>query len=193
MHNIKLISLLSIACLFTIGLSGCTVTDHSAAKPLPDLTFNYLTPFAVNNGATRITQSFQAGEMTRNTAPEFGQSPAFLLKRYANQRFVTTGAPQTFVFDIKKARLTKATSNTDALNFMVGLSMDIYKVEVLLELSLLQFNGRKAQPHTIYYEQKLTLSSNVNLKEREYAQFEFYEKMITDIDRAVSDIVQNKL
>lgn len=193
MHNFKILPLIIISCIFGVGISGCTITDHSAAKPLPDLTFDYLTPLAVNNGATRITQSFQAGEMTRKTTPEFGQSPALLLKRYANQRFITTGAPQTFVFNIKKARLTKTTSNTDALNFMIGLSIDVYTVEIFLELSLLQSNNQKAQPHTIYYEQKLTVSSNVTLEEREYAQFQFYEKMITDIDRAVTDIVQNKL
>ncbi len=193
MHKFKILPLFVIVLLLSVGIAGCTTADYSTAKPLPSLTFNHLNPYSVNSGATRITQSFQSGDMTRQTSLEFGKSPASLLKQYANQRFITSGAPQTFVFNIKKAKLSKTSSNTDALNFMVGLSLDVYKMEILLELSLLHPNGKKAQPHNVYYEQKLTLSSNVTLKEREYAQFEFYEKMITDIDRAVSDIIQNKL
>jgi len=184
--------------LFLMGVfvSSCTVLDHSGAKPLPDLTFSHLNPFIVKGGATRITQTFTPDEMTRIVSGEFVESPAFMLRRYANKRFVIEGQnalPTTFVFNIQKASLSKNTSNTDPLNFMIGLSQDTYKLVVFLELAQVQPNGQQSAPHTIFYEQDLIVSSNVSLEEREIAQFKFYERMITDIDRAVSDIVLNKL
>lgn len=185
-----------LACAMACTLLGCTVIDHTGAKPLPDLTFNHLKAYSIKGGSTRITQSFKPDEMTRRVSNEFGQSPAFLLKRYANDRFVVDGQnnlPTTFVFNIKTAKLTKNTSDTDPLNFMIGISIDTYNLEVLLELSLMQADGQQAAPHTIYYEQKLVVSSNVTLEEREFAQFEFYERMMSDIDRAISDIIMNKL
>jgi len=100
---------------------------------------------------------------------------------------------KTFRFNIKNAQIRKSSGATDGLSFMTGLSEDQYMLEVFLELSKILDDGSQAAPHTVFYKQVLTMSSNNSIHDKELGFFKFYEDMMVDIDRAVSDIVQNKL
>jgi len=181
--------IMTSACLMV----SCTLKDHSDIKPVPSLNFDYLEPYNVDNGRATITQTFTPDLMTMKVTKEFGESPADLVRRYAQSRFETNAPRQSLVINIKEASLSKITSLTDPLMFMTGLSKDIYVLKIFLELFPVSMEGNKTNPHTVYYEQQLTMSENVTLAARENAQFEFYEKTINDIDKAISDIVLNKL
>lgn len=186
----RFLFLLFVACL----VSSCTLMDHSGAKPAPSLMFDHLQPYSANDRTVMITQSFTPDEMTLAVTKEFGESPAHLISRYAQSRFVTnsTATKNGMIFNIKEASLSKQTRETDPLLFMTGSTLDKYKMKIFLELFPVLADGKKSNPFTLYYEQELKLSENVSLADREYAQFEFYEKMINDIDKAVTDIMLNK-
>ncbi|MEM7618232.1 MAG: hypothetical protein AAF244_02495, partial [Pseudomonadota bacterium] len=185
--NFKLVFVIVMSCF----VSSCTLMDHSGVKPTPSLMFDHLQPYSANGRTVMVTQSFTPDKMTLAVTKEFGESPAHLVSRYAQSRFVTNSVITNsgMIFNIKEASLTKQTRETDPLLFMTGSTLDKYKMKVFLELFPVLADGKKADPFTLYYEQELKLSENVSLADREYAQFEFYEKMINDIDQAVSNIM----
>ncbi|MEM6811750.1 MAG: hypothetical protein AAF549_04705 [Pseudomonadota bacterium] len=174
-------------------LAGCTSPLDPKAKPVPQINFSHLEALSVRNGFVQIQQSFIEDDQTRLVSREFQASPAAFLQNYAANRFKTNGSPVRLVFDIEKAALSKVTEQINALSFMMGAETDIYKLDVFINLFPVDTGGRQTEPFTIFYQRKLVLSSNVSLAERDYRRFEFFEKMINDIDRAVNDIVTTKL
>ena len=185
-HRLKTAICLS----FCLLLLGCGSTQKPMGLPLPDLTYSNLNPYSVFGGSVTVVESHKQRKFKSD---RFVMSPSLLLKRYADNRFYTSGEPRTMIFDIKRATITHATKESGLVGYFVGADKDIYHLDVSIVMSVVRPDGTLNKPFTIAMERKLEVSQGASIAEREFAQFEFLEKAMTDIDRAVTDIVIHKL
>lgn len=177
----------------TIFLIGCSYDSHPMGKPLPRLSYDNLNPYAIHGGSVRVQQSFHPDPQTIKLATEFPIAPDALIQRYANRRFVTEGAPPKLIFDIQKATLSKVADEDNLVGFLSGAAEDYYKLDIFITMTPIRADGQQVDPFTIKLRRQLLVPQNASLAEREFRQFEMLEKAILDIDRTVSDMVQNKM
>ncbi len=179
-----------IALLF---LMGCSYSEHPMGKPLPNLSYENLNPYSIHGGSVVIQQSFVPDEQTKRLSAELPVAPDKLIRRYANRRFVTAGLPTKLIFDIQNATLTKAADEENIVGFLSGAAEDYYKLSIFITMTPVRADGQRAAPFTIKLNRQLVVPQNTSLAEREFRQFELLEKTLSDIDRTVSDMVQNKM
>lgn len=182
---------LCICLSLCLWVSACGSTDTPMGKPLPELTYSNLNPYSVRGGSIIVRESHKEKQLHQTS--DFVIPPGELLKRYADNRFYTEGVPQRMVFDIRKAKVEHKTKETGMMGFVSGSDKDLYYLDILIVMSLLKPDGSLNKPYTISVQRKLEVSQNASIAQREFAQFEFLEKAMTDIDRAVTDIVIEKL
>lgn len=183
----------NILFIIVLMLSGCSSHPEPMGKPLPTLNFAHLTPYQVDGGGVMLSKEGQSP----STVDGLSESPDQLLWRYAQSRFDTRAAPTRLSFHIQTASYTKQKPSAgglpDAIGFWTGGAKDVYRLDILTRLSPIDNNGRKSSPFTVALKRDLFLPHNLSLAEREFREFEFFEKALHDIDRAVTDIVTNQL
>jgi hypothetical protein len=160
-------------------------------KPLPSLTYSNLNPYSVFGGSVIVRESYK--DRGGKSYMDFVVQPSNLLRDYAYSRFYTTGQPQRMVFDIRHANVTHKTEEGGMAGFFSGADKDVYNLDILIAMSVIKPDGRFTNPFTITIDRQLEVPQNASVAEREYQQFRFMEKTMHDIDRAVSEIVVNKL
>jgi len=185
-----LFSLLLSALLF---LGGCSHSPQPLGKPLPQLSYDNLNPYTIHGGSVRVQQSFSPDNEQQILVEEFPIAPDRLIQRYANRRFVTTGALEKLIFDIKDASIVKISDEENMVGFLSGAATDYYKFNILITMTPVRADGLRVGPFTIKFSRDLSIPQNASLAEREFRQFEMLEKSIQAIDRAVTDMVQNKM
>ena len=172
-------------------ISACGSIDAPMGKPLPELTYSNLNPYSVFGGSVIIREGYKEKQLHQNV--DFVMPPGDLLGKYARNRFYTEGVPQKMVFDIRKAKVEHKTQDSGMMGFISGADKDLYYLDILLVMSVLKSDGSLNKPYTISVQRKLEVPQNASIAEREFAQFEFLEKAMSDIDRAVTEIVVEKL
>lgn len=193
LKNYKKTAFLALSiCLF----SACSHNAQPAGKPLPQMTYAHLNAYSIHGGAVRIQQSFVADEQTKKLASEFPIAPDRLIQKYANKRFVTsgtTGMLEKLVFDIQNASLKKVEDEANLVGFLSGSAEDVYQLTVLIAMTPVRADGQRAAPFTVHLQRQIGISQNASLAEREFRQFEMLENAITEIDNAVTNLVQNQM
>lgn len=176
--------------VISLFLTACGSVDKPMGKPLPQLTYSNLNPYSVYGGSVEIRESYrQVGGKNAH----FVMAPEKLLKDYAINRFYTTGQPRTMVFDIQKASITESVKDSGMMGFVTGADKDVYDLNILIAMHVIRRDGTLQDPFTIALNRQLDVSQNASIAEREIEQFEFLEKAMTDIDKAVTDIVVKRL
>ena len=191
----KFYSFLLASCLL---LMACSHNARPIGKPLPQLSFEHLKPYAIQGGAVRIQQSFVEHPQSKALSAKFPIAPDKLLQRYAAKRFVTRqtaqqGAQERLVFDIKDASVSKINDPEGLISFFAGTAVDYYTLNMLVAMTPIRRDGQRAAPFTVKFNRRLSLPHNLSLAEREFRQFEFLEKAISDIDQSITQIVQHKM
>lgn len=179
--------------IFCFCLVSCTSTPHPLGKPLPALSFDYLEPYLVHGGSVRIEQSFVPNRQNQILAGQMVEAPEKILMRYAQSRFNTEAGDHRLVFDLKNASLVKNSDHNNMADFFLGRAEDHYTLDLFIVMTPIRADGHRAAPFTIRLKRNLTFSQNVSVAEREFRQFEFFEKMITDIDTQVTHLVKHKM
>jgi hypothetical protein len=175
-------------------LVACSHHPSPRGKPLPDLNYDYLNPYLVFDGRVDVRQSFKADDHTAQAVKNFVIAPDKLLQRYGLNRFVVKGSlPVRMVFDLRRATLRQRFVEKNPVGFLTGANAEFYTLDILIALSEVTPTGQKKAPYTISLIRELRLAENLSLSEREFRQFEFLEKVMRDIDRAVNDILKNKM
>lgn len=177
--------------IFTIG--GCMYSTEPLGKPLPNLSYDNLTPYVVGGGATQIRQSFIPDKQTIELSKHFPIAPDKLIQRYARKRFLTNGSPVKLDFDIRKASLRKVADADNIVGFLSGAAEDYYKLDILIAMTPIRHDGQKVEPFTIKLHREMFVPQNASLAEREMRQFELLEKAIQQIDMKLSDMVLNHM
>lgn len=172
---------------------ACTHNPHPLGKPLPNLTYDNLTPYNIQGGSVIIKQSFQPTPKMQEIANKFPVAPDILIKRYASKRFVTTGVPAKLIFDIQNAALRKISDEDNLVGFLSGASEDAYELNIMVAMTPIRQDGQQAKPFTIKVTRHIYMQQNSSLAEREFRQFEMLEKAIKKMDETVTDMVQNKM
>lgn len=116
-------------------------------------------------------------------------APDVLLKHYVYSRFTTDQKPFNLIFDIRKVELKKAEKEVGVLGYVSGQDKDIYTLNLFITMSFIK-SSKALSPYTIALDRDLELPHNISLAEKEFRQFEFLEKAMSDLDKAVTDIVQ---
>ena len=187
----QIILKLSLCLSLSLCIAACSSVDTPMGKPLPELTYSNLNPYSVFGGSVLVRESHKENAVAQTQ--NFVIAPDALLHRYAMNRFFTEGGPQKMVFDIRKASVKHDVKETGVMGFVSGSDKDIYYLDILIAMSVVKLDGSLNKPYTITIQRELEVSQNASIAEREFAQFEFLEKAMTDIDRAVTEIVTNKL
>ena len=190
MQNYKKTACLALSiCL----VSACSHNAHPAGKPLPQITYEHLNPYTIHGGGVRIQQSFIADKQTKILADQFPVAPDRLIQKYANKRFLISGASKKLVFDIQNASLKKIEDDANLVGFLSGSAEDVYELTVLIAMTPVRADGHRVAPFTVHLQRQMAVPQNTSLAEREFRQFEMLEKAISEIDLAVTDLVQNKM
>ncbi len=186
---------LIMTALMTSLLMGCTLNSNPKGMPLPNLDFSYIEPYRVFNGAVEIKQDFSPNAKTNEALRSFVTAPHVIINDYAQNRFVTAkeNLPVRMVLNIEKADVLKTTMNQGMIGFLTGDNQDAYHLDILITLAEIDLNGRIKEPYHISISRKISLSENLTLAERDFHQFEFLEKMMRDLDKAVNKILFKKM
>jgi hypothetical protein len=207
---------ISLCLCANLLLAGCSHNAHPTGKPLPQLSFDHLNPYAIHGGAVRIQQSFVEHPQSKAISTTFPIVPAELLQRYAAKRFVTQqnangqhgehgehgehgqqhrqlGVQDRLVFDIKDASLSRMSDPEGLVNFFSGLAEDYYTLHIDIAMTPIRADGHRAAPFTVKLNRRLSLAHNLSLAERQFRQFEFLETALTDIDQSITQLVKHKL
>lgn len=180
MHKIFILSVLFI-------LSACSGAADRMGKPLPSLDYSALTPYAVQQGRVEVRKSYT--EYERPTQASFVRSPEFTIENYALSRFDLVTGVRRMVFDIQKLSLIRQEQKLKYFDSFFGNKRDVYQFNLFVTMIPVQESGTARAPYTIDIDRTLTLTPDLSIAEREFRQFEFLEKAMSDLDKAVSDIV----
>jgi hypothetical protein len=149
--------------------------------------YSALTPYTIKQGHVEIRNSFLQYE--RPAQAEFVRSPEVTLQNYSSKRFNTRTGPKKMVFDIQRLSLTHKREEMQYFDSLFGNEKDVYNFDFFAALIPINNQGLAEQPYTISMDRQLVLTPDYSVAEREFRQFEFLEKAISDLDRAVTDIV----
>lgn len=175
-------------------LTACSHHPSPLGKPLPDLSYDYLNPYLVLDGRVEVRQSFKPDDHTAQAAKNFVIAPDKLIYRYAMNRFVVEEKlPLRMMFDIRRATLRQRFVEKNPIGFLTGDNAEFYTLDILVALSEVTPAGQVKAPYTISLVRELRLAENLSLSQREFREFEFLEKVMSDIDRGVNDILKNKM
>lgn len=183
----------SLFILLLLCLTGCSYNPQPRGKPLPNLTYEHLNPYAAYGGATQIHQSFKPTEKMDEAISEFPVPPGILLERYASRRFVTQGTQPKMIFNIERAAITKKSDEENIIGFLSGAAENAYLLDIYITMSPVAKDGKLTKPFTISMKRELFLPQRISLADKEMRQFEFLEKAIVDIDAVVSKFVTERM
>ncbi len=187
-YPLKIITI--FACLLLVG---CAQNSQPMGKPLPQLSYEHLTPYKAYSGGVEVRQSFKPDATTLKVAAEFPLAPETLLQRYATQRFDRYQRPIKMVFDVQNAALSKKADQENLLGFLSGAAENMYVLNIDIKMSPVQDGGGFSEPFTIALKRELFLPQNFSLAEKEFRQFEFLEQAMNDIDRVVTKFVTERM
>ncbi len=173
--------------LILLVIMGCTQPPSPMGKPLPHFDYSALTPYKIREGKVGIKKTYQA--YPRLTQADFIRSPDMTVEQYAISRFETDNGIQKMVFDIQKLSMTKQKQKMSFFNSLFGNEKEIYHFELFIAMIPLNIQGRAEKPYTVQIDRKLILTPDYSIAEREFRQFEFLEKNMNDLDRAVNNII----
>lgn len=169
--------------------TACTRMPAPVGKPLPALTFDALSPLSVQGGSAHIKMDFsQAKEEA-----DFILSPRAVVSDYISHRFNNDRTdPVTFVIDVLQVDLAKSLQSKEFLGALNVKDDEIYTL--VINVALFPVNdGYQQEPYQVTINRKLVLSEYLSLSEKEIRQFEFLEKAIHDLDKAITQIVAERL
>ena len=178
--------------LSVLLIVGCSQNPQPLGKPVPDITYTHLQPYSVRGGSVAVRQSYVPTATEQQVIDNFVIAPDILLKRYAQNRFITAGKPMHLSFDIKKASLKKTVHRAAGVENLFGGGEDIYQAHIIVLLTPTKISGLNPRPYIIELHKTLFLSHNLSLAETEFRQFEFLETVMEDIDRGVIKIITGK-
>lgn len=185
---IRAIHLLFLTMFLILG--GCSSPSHPEGKPLPTLTYSHLSPYSPYGGAVEVRQSALLSVATQTTIKQFVMAPDALIKRYAENRFLTSGAPVRSIFDIEKLSLKKKTDADNIMGILSGAAADYYTMDLAIGIYPV-YDGRLSDPYTIKIKRELLIPDQSSLAEKEVRQFEFLESIISDIDKTITTFIPN--
>ncbi len=174
---------LSIACL----LAGCSSSPNPMGKPLPSFDYSALTPYTVQKGRVEVRKNYT--EYERPAQASFIRSPELTLENYALSRFDLVTGVRHMVFDVQKLSMTKTTQKLKYFDSLFGNERDVYSFNLFITMIPVANDGTARTPYTINMDRTLTLPPDLSISEREFRQFEFLEKIMSDLDKAVTQIV----
>jgi len=180
MHKIFLL----IAVLF---VTACTSSPSPMGKPLPSFDYSALTPYTIQQGYVEVRNSYLQYE--RPTQADFIRSPDVTVQNYTSQRFNRQKGMKRMVFDVQKLSLTKEIKDLKYFDSMFGDQKEIYKLNLFVAMIPISEAGQAGKPYTITMNREMTLTPDHSIAAREFRQFEFLEKAMSDLDAAVTDIV----
>ena len=178
---------------FVLCLGACTHNPQPLGKPLPDLTYEHLNPYKPYGGGVSITQSFQADKKTQEAVKEFPMRPEDLLQKYAHSRFDRYQRPIRLIFDVQKVALTKKSDADNIVGFLSGAAENSYLLDISIALTPVDQGVVVSDPYTIDLKRELFLPQRLSIAEREFRQFEFLEKAMTDIDKVVTQFYNTRM
>ncbi len=173
---------------FILLLGACSSSSHPIGKPLPSLSYTHLSPYSPYGGAVELRQSAIVSERSRAITQELVMAPDALINQYAQSRFVTSSLPVRSVFDIAKLSLTKKTDADNLMGILSGAAADYYTLDLAINIHPIR-NGQMTQPYTIKIKRELLIPDQASLAEKEIRQFEFLERVVSDIDKTITKFI----
>lgn len=184
MHKCRALPvIIGMTCL----LAGCSSTPSPMGKPLPSFDYSALTPYTVQQGRVEVRKSYT--EYVRPTQASFIRSPELTIENYALSRFDLVTGVRRMVFDVQKLSLTQSVQKLKYFDSLFGSERDVYALDLFISIIPVTQSGKAQAPYTINMDRTLTLPPNLSISEREFRQFEFLEKVMSDLDKAVTEIV----
>ncbi len=180
---------LLLLCLFLAP--ACTRPYAPLGKPVPSFSYNHLGEMRAHNGAVRVERS---NVQSAHKNKDFIGNPYEVLSSYADHRFdQNLELPLRLIFNIQRANLIKTLPEQNMFERLTFQDREQYQLLIDIEMTPVSQQGELQKPYTIEMDRVLQLSENISLSQKEFRQFEFLEKAMTDIDRAVVDILTNRL
>jgi len=173
--------------LVLVFVVGCSSNPAPMGKPLPNFDYSALTPYTIQQGYVEVRNSYLQYE--RPTQADFVRSPDVTVQNYALQRFNRQKGMKRMVFDVQKLSLTKEIKDLKYFDSMFGDQKEIYKFNLFVAMIPINEQGQAGKPYTVTMDREMTLTPDHSIAAREFRQFEFLEKAMSDLDGAVTDIV----
>lgn len=176
------------------ALAACT-TAAPEGKPLPDLTFAHVAPLSVNVAAVEIVNDANSSADPRDVSSSFPAAPDITLRRYAERRIQANGVEGTLKFVIEEARIYHDVSQEDNkfVNWTGLDRLDNYDVSLRIRLFVEHPGGAQSNHAILNLKRTISIPQRYSLSEKEQEKFNFLEMLMDDVDKAVTDALQNKM
>jgi hypothetical protein len=170
---------------FVLVIAACASAPDG--KPMPDLTFEQISPSSINVAAVKVTN-----EATSPPSDPFVVAPENATAQYLARRFTAAGAQGVLNAVIEEARvrhLIKDSQNS-AAKFLNVAKFDEYEIEVRIRFEHLETEfSNPLYKNTINAKRIVRVTEHASVAEREKRQLEALEILFKEIDGAATRIV----
>ena len=174
-----------------VGTVSCTRSEAPLGKPVPSLSYNHLGAVRVSGGAVQVNKP---EVRPVSDIGDFVADPYEVLSTYADRRFYQDSklSPR-MVFQINQAEIKKIIPTKTAFERLTFQEEEQYHLLIDISMFPISEKSKSSAPYGINIDRTLKLSENLSLSQKEFRQFEFIEKAMSDIDRAIMDIITNRI
>lgn len=180
-----------------LALPACTMTGETAKKPLPSLTQQFAAPLYVNASNVIVESRYDPLANSRDVSSTFPTPPDMALRRYAETRLRPAGGEGVLKFLIEDASVYREgmPSPNKAARWLDLDDKDRYTA--MIRVSLIREGVAATAPGAmglqIKLERTLTIPESTALAERDRLFQGFVADLLGDMDRAVTDALNNTL
>lgn len=176
------------------AVSGCT-TSAPESKPLPELTFQHITPLPVQVSAVAIENRYDAGRDPHDVSSSFPTPPDIVLRRYAENRLQPVGVAGTLKFIIEDAHVYQSLVRpAGKFTGWMGLNKkDLYEIDLKIRMYTVTGGGEEGVHSILNIRRSIAIPHRFSVAQKEREKFLFLELLMKDIDNAVTDALKNRV
>jgi hypothetical protein len=179
--------------LILIALAGCAT--NSGGRKQQSLAFDRVAPLDLGVSDVQAVIQYNASADPRDISARFATPPVIALQRYAAKRLRANGTGNSLMFVIENASVHEEPVESDskvAQWLTLGRS-NRYTINVKLSLYTVARDGSES-PHAHFnFEKARNIPDNLSVAAREQEQNHLLEILIGDIDKGVTDVLQNRM
>lgn len=187
-----LTSFMVLGCIFL--LTACT-SSVPEGKPMPELTFQHIAPFAVNVGAVEVENRYDSSSDPNDVSSSFPTPPDILLRRYAENRLQPAGGEGVLKFIIEGVNVHHSlVQPAGNLSQWMGINRkDLYEVNMKIRMYELSPEGREGTHSILNMERSIAIPQSYSVADKEREKFNFLELLMKDVDTAVIQALKEKM
>lgn len=182
-----------LACL--VFFTGACTTPAGEGRPLPTMTFEHMPPFLVRTGSIDVENRYDLASDPDDASASFQTPPGEALQRYAARRLQAAGGEGVLKFVIEDASVHRSLeqSGENITEWMGVDRKDVYDVTLKIRLYEVLGNGRHGADSVMNMRRSISIPQRYSLAKKEQEQLTFLEELMKDVDKAVTEVLGQKM